>query len=591
MLPQEKVAILDWFFRGSLQSFAGYVLCGDKPMCIEAVPKGSESLKYDPCWYAKKEAFNTLRSWQSTKDHEYIFLFPDYHNYSHMLIINRRAFLKAVKENLSLFLYVLGPIVEPESLLEELIKNQTTFWEVLKNDTALIGILLGYGPRNSLIHARVQFLNNCKIHSKTAIFPEICPSLSPPTSLLFSSLEEELRYLYTLHAGSREIKPFSSYEIPSFSCDPESKETLALLSTYEKNRASILHMSQREDLLEQMLKKTFLLKSGKLCIPKSIPKSLSRKDNIEMLYLKFAEIIQTEFELQKNFMQFFLLGMKDRDSQKPALSESSLYKTELMPIWLRCCKNLIFANDFIKKALLDKTWRSLIPNHLLYKVLKSGEGVSATNKVKKVSFHISYRMTWEPKFTSLQSFKDVFISDLIPGVAHSLIGMKKGEMRRVIIHPRYFYGVKSSPENASMLAELHLIDFEEGDKEADLKPLSDLEPEYAIWDGVTKQSPLKPLNLAKMRSEEIKQMHQTLLKEDQKLQNSSYYTYGYEFWDKIKSEHPGMNFLAFQKELVSKKKIFQTEDEKAEFIKSFKLDLFVKQYEVNNLPPFSNTWY
>lgn len=164
-------------------------------------------------------------------------------------------------------------------------------------------------------------------------------------------------------------------------------------------------------------------------------------------------------------------------------------------------------------------------------------------------------------------------------------------MRRVIIHPRYFYGVKSSPENASMLAELHLIDFEEGDKEADLKPLSDLEPEYAIWDGVTKQSPLKPLNLAKMRSEEIKQMHQTLLKEDQKLQNSSYYTYGYEFWDKIKSEHPGMNFLAFQKELVSKKKIFQTEDEKAEFIKSFKLDLFVKQYEVNNLPPFSNTWY
>src|SRR3990167_3994468 len=71
-----------------------------------------------------------------------------------IVCINRKAFLQTVRENLSLFRYILGPTLTPESLLSAIFSAKERFFGVVKHNPVLLGILLGHGKQNSLIQAR-----------------------------------------------------------------------------------------------------------------------------------------------------------------------------------------------------------------------------------------------------------------------------------------------------------------------------------------------------------------------------------------------------------------------------------------------------
>lgn len=599
-LPKEQTLVLDWFFRNCLQSFGGYVLCGNKPMCIEEIPKGSSSLKFSEWMYAKILAFQLLKKWHSQPDNKYIFLFCDYYNYSHMIIINRESFINTVNTNISLFRYILGRTLTAELLLNELVINQNRFWDILKDNNALIGILLGYGTNNALIHSRGLDLSKKQHPPQASMFPYFYSSVEGTPSLGFSSIEEEITTLGQLQDCSRDILTYSSYEVPCFGCEPESEETRLLLSTYEKNHAQIIQVAKQEDFLEKMLEKVFTTTSGKIRIPPSAFKSTPfRLTEIKDLSNRLAEVIRSEADVKGASQDFllssFVRGAEEREKNRPSPQSvgEELVLESIIPAQLECCKNLLSANRCAQQLSLQKSWVSLVSGGILYKVLRKGCGSPATSKIQNATFHISFRPIWEKKYVDSKTIKQADIQKLVPGIAHSLIGMRKGEERLIWIHPRYAYGINAQPFNTPFFAEVHLIDFEEGETEAQILPPAPLEPSYCFMNqGDSVQKPLPPLGLDALNNQGIQQKYNELFKTNQKSLASKFYQYGYSFWNLAKRIDPLIKYEDFKRQLTtSPTKYFKDHNERDEFVKNVKISLFSEDYEKGKEPPFPLAWF
>ncbi len=597
MLPKEQKTTLEWFFRNCLQSFSGYVLCGDKPMCIEEIAKGSHSLNFSEWLYAKITAFQILKEWNSREDNEYIFLSCDWHNYLHTIVINRKEFIKTVNENISLFRYVLGRTLTAEGLLRELIKNQNQFWNVLNDNRVLIGVLLGYGTNNALICSRAEDLGKDYKLPKVEQFPYFYTSIESHPSLGFTSLEEERNVLNKLQKYSRDILAYRTYPIPCFGCEPESEETRFLLDRYEKNRAQIMELAQQENFLEKVLEKIFMTTSGNLRIPKVLTMDSPLKGNLSG---SFAEIIRSEAEIKglkrDVLLKSFLKGVEDREKKQKLLQEDNnsqgLILGEIIPTQIECCKNLLSANQWFQKTSEDKEWISLIPHGILYKVLKIGQGPSASAKIKKATFHLSFRLGLENNYTDYKTVKDGDIEKLVPGIAYSLIGMKRGEQRTICLHPKYAYGIHTQPFNAMFFVDLQLIDFEEGDTEAQILPSSDLEPTYySMSQEDHVQKPLPPLGLDTLEIQHLEKIYKNLLKKNQEINNSRFYRYGYSFWDLIKSKCDFIKIEDFSKQLLGSSNYFKDSKQRDEFVRNFKVSLFIENYRNGKEPPFPLSWF
>lgn len=596
-LPSEHRVILDWFFRNCLQSFGGYVLCGDKPMCIEEIPKGPTSLKYSEWLYAKRAAFKILKEWHSCEDNEYIFLFCDYYDYDHLIIVNRSSFLDVVNANISLFRYILGSTIKAEDLLAELINNQSDFWNVLKDNKVLIGILLGYGTNNALICSRAEELGGTNKFPDIEQFPFSVSAIFVKPSLGFTSGEEERSYLNSLQECSRDIVAYNSYQIPCFGCEPETEETRSLLKKYEKNRQEIQEFVQKDNFLERVLEKIFATCSGEMRIPEKTA-SFSQMTNKEDLSGVFAEVIRAETSIkglkQGLLISSFLKGIEGREENKAYLQQSDqeLVLNEIIPVQIECCRNLFSANEFFQRISKNTDWTSLVPNAISYKVLKKGKGSPASSKIKRASFHLSYRLGGEKAYSHYKTIVDADVEQMIPGIARSIIGMQRGEQRVICIHPSYAYGFKVQPRNATFFVELQLIDYKEGDGDICISPIADLEPTYFYFsEDEQMQKALPPLGLSSLSVDQLKKNYKRLLKMSQELNNSKFYNYGYSFLDLIRSRKFMVNIVEFKKRLLGSKNIFSNSKQRDEFVQSFKISVFAEEYEEGKEPPFPLAWF
>lgn len=66
---------------------------------------------------------------------------------------------KVIEENISLFKYILGPTITSKKLVDRLAFSEETLSDILLENPVLIGIVLGYGPHNSLIGGRKEYIN------------------------------------------------------------------------------------------------------------------------------------------------------------------------------------------------------------------------------------------------------------------------------------------------------------------------------------------------------------------------------------------------------------------------------------------------
>jgi FKBP-type peptidyl-prolyl cis-trans isomerase len=598
-LPQEEVSTLDWFFRNCIKSFGGYVLYGDKPVCIEYLhSKRADLLCLNEYSCAKIKAFEILKSWKC-EEGDYLFLFCDCCECTHMIIINRKAFIRTVNENIALFRYVLGRTLTAENLLLELVKNQNHFYEVLKEDTALLGILLGYGTNNSLIVSRAEAIAAKENDAPNReAFPFNNLSCQEKPSLGFSSVDDEIRTLHKMFVYSRNILNFNSFDIPAFGCEPASNETDSLLATYEKNRGDLLAIAERDDFLEKTLERIFTNNPGKLKIPSAVI-APSFFPVSGALASQFVEIVHhlTDVEGldQEALLQSFLRGVVDREQKeiepfsdpKDAWLSSDL---RLVPQQLECCKNLIAANKCFHAISLKKEWVSLIPNGIAYRVLREGGGQPASSKIKNATFHVACRLAKEKKLQQLKTICKGNIECLIPGIAHSLIDMKKGEERMLCIHPRYSYGVSMSPDppNETLFVHIQLMDFEVGEADAVILPPCDLEPVLSRSEGLDEPIAVPMLGLDSSSYKDLAAIYRELLVKNQKLNERKFYNYGILFWSSIKQNDIEIDFDVFcdKLKLPVQSDYFEGAAQRDKFILDFKSYLFQLQYEKGESPPF-----
>lgn len=153
-IPKEDREVLSAFFETliRLEPF-GYTIFGDKPIseaCYSTKLKVRNFISPIEIIYWRGEQL-----WQKYSSHlnikNFLFKFQHTENECAIYLINKKSFLKTVEKHIDTFKKILGHDLTSEGLYLKLIDSKNSFGEVLKNDQCLIGILFGYGYKNSAI--------------------------------------------------------------------------------------------------------------------------------------------------------------------------------------------------------------------------------------------------------------------------------------------------------------------------------------------------------------------------------------------------------------------------------------------------------
>ena len=245
------------------------------------------------------------------------------HGWKHFLLINRRAFYQAVRENLPLFQYVLGPTITPEKLFTQLTNPKESFSSVFKDDKVLIGIVLGFGQQNALYGSRLETVDEYQYARESPPFKSIKMRLKEPAtvgsshskvkispSYGYPSLELEFEDLGNSMVISKDLVD-STPLIPWFSC-LESKETDHLTRSYSRAQKRIQKALSSADFLEELCTQVF--KNGK-------ENNNSSFTEVEMettfLHSLIGGAIFQGIETQDaNWIESFIEGMRASDTGK-----------------------------------------------------------------------------------------------------------------------------------------------------------------------------------------------------------------------------------------------------------------------------------
>lgn len=210
-------------------SFSGYFILTPWENIIEQVPAYP----------------NFSKSWQIWEKYKNLFTFKNYLilnekddqkncKMSHIIIINKKAFLKTIYQHLSLFESILRHKVIPEQLLSDIESGKISFRNSINNNQMLWGILLGYGKHNAILYNRRErdYLNHVMLSS---------PALEYSTLKLKG-------------CGDYGFYPYLIGSV-YFVGDLDHPETVALRQKYRKLRGEISAIYAKGDFLEITLSK------------------------------------------------------------------------------------------------------------------------------------------------------------------------------------------------------------------------------------------------------------------------------------------------------------------------------------------------
>ncbi len=161
-----------------------------------------------------------------------------------------------------------------------------------------------------------------------------------------------------------------------------------------------------------------------------------------------------------------VIGIRNGAEGKPQPMSDEEYEEMMTTFQERAFKalasqNLEKANDFLNENKDQPGIVVLEPGKLQYLVLEEGDGetVNEDNTIK-----IRYQGTYidgTPFGSSDETGGSVTISpkQTIPGFQQGIIGMKKGEKRKIFVHPDLGYGTMGQlPPNQLLIFEIELLD-------------------------------------------------------------------------------------------------------------------------------------
>ncbi|MBU6446239.1 MAG: FKBP-type peptidyl-prolyl cis-trans isomerase, partial [Verrucomicrobia bacterium] len=412
------------------------------------------------------------------------------------------------------------------------------FSKLMDNHPVLVEILLGHGRQNAIVHGRIQYLQDPLSLGSQDEFPFVSKKLSKTwtasankyqksPSFGFHTVMEEENALAKYVVMSDKLKGLNAFESRSFYCLPGIEETKSLVLSYEKGRAAIAKALAKKDFLEETLKKFFTTTTRGIVTP-VVPKirDLSLPTNKVETIVRLAEIIHKKIGMEpyaaQKFQNAFMQGVIAREKRKQMPVPLALRRTSDIPTLereLECCKNLERANAYFTKLSERTDLTALVPNELYMKVLKAGKDKTATAKTNKVSFQYTYQILGDESSRDWGIVKNENLAALIPGVAQAIIGMQLGEERVIYIHPKHAYGECTFfPPNASVVTQIRLLEFEEGEN-----------------------------NLALLPPHTIEQRdYRELLTKFEVLRGEEFFDQGIEFWDEIKKGNDYIDFDTFR---------------------------------------------
>lgn len=472
-LSLQDQAVLEKFFLTLIQdSEGGYVLAGNKPVCINGFKEKDyflhESENHKTSVFLK-EGVNVLKAKLPRKTSSNIILHyydkpdPAISNWVHLLLVNQEIFFKTVNANQPLFQYVLGPEVRSSTLLEKLIDPEQYFHSVLKNDKVLIGIILGYGVQNALYESRMEMLMDSHLAPELPPFKSLLPEyihshpamkemmlvmseqISPEkveASFGFNTTNEEMR---TLYAQMDVSSPNLSQKKPSFIFGKlkSDSETHALIPRLEQTQEVLEELIDSEDFLPQLLKQvypdqSFVFEKG------SEPFYFSfKEETLQWLPVIVASNLYVHLQDESEiYRKAFLEGIQKANSPISERPQPMFQEYEMARILLNTKYNLEEARVKFSQLDNDPDYIRVVPQGLYYKQLEKG----SQNRVSSETNVLLHYTITTSKNTLLSDTrlsgvpKWVDLNQTIPGFAFAVKGMGVGESREVYIHPDYGYG-------------------------------------------------------------------------------------------------------------------------------------------------------
>lgn len=473
--------ILELFFRTLFEeSQGGYVIYGSKPLCDEGIlPKETNLFMLGENLHRRsvifKEGYKAWEKLTSKSQKFFIHLCKNTsYGWQHLLLINRDEWMKVVKDNLSIFQYVLGPDVSPEGLLAKLVDPEMDFASVFQEDKVLIGIVLGFGTKNALYGSREENIELFLSETESLPFkplplrPQnmggkkstVRRSLGASPSFGHVSLQEELDYLRKALFVSKELVN-TSPSLPWFGC-LKNKETKQLLEQYAKTQKQISVLLKEKRFLEKVLTRFGENSAAKIVQNLSLSyQDLGLQEGSDLSSLIAKSINEGLPEHEEEWVASFIQGMRANemgDPSPPWHEVSDNYcETERA---LEAKKNLIECENVFSRIQNNKDLICLVPGKLYYKVTKDGKGetVQTSCATVQIDYAIKNHMGEILSVAHASEIGSIDLSHFVAGFAAAIKGMSVGEEREIYIHPAFAYGesFNISP-NIGLIAEVKLI--------------------------------------------------------------------------------------------------------------------------------------
>ncbi len=471
--------ILEIFFKDLFEdTTAGYVIYGQKPVDLEGFQIREKTIPGTKERYASVQGLLALKYWKeispNIKNQNYILIdFPTPTGYE-ITLINRQAFFNVVKANSLLFEYKFGIKITPDVLLDDLI--QKGFCSLFKENIALQGIVLGYGVENAICY-----------ECGSSFLKQLVPKGLPPYRLPSSPKNpEELAKKIKDKNWAKGIEDLTYYKaseindrlkIP-FSFLKNSKKTKDLLNSYRKYQDNIDIILSKKKFLAEILYRlgtklspslTQKITSDQLC------DFFSESERSNLSYYVARTILNTfPGEISPSFMK----GMSAAENEtENAIEISDIQFLDLL--WKRDHSIIQPTVNFFTKIHNQKDFHCLIPQKLYIRTLKKSNSSNTLTKYnEEIKIHYLLKNSEDKLLTGSYHMQDppvLHLSNMIPGLAHGLLGMREGEIREIFIHPDFVYGTSSDFGNGQVItAIVELVHLGKIEKESTfpvLKPI------------------------------------------------------------------------------------------------------------------------
>ncbi len=266
-IPDQDKEDLSLFFESliRLEGF-GYTIFGNKPVTQAGcwITPATNDFYFDKVKVYKKGQELCEKYSSFFKTNNLIIRFEACGNWYGIYIINKNNFLTTIDQNLRLFKQVLGETTTSQKIFQKLETKDKSFSEILNNDECLLGILFGYGTKNSIMFKRKTEIAQI-LQAHFSIFSSLpenqqfvlhhCKSierLDLSDDEIKKYIQEYDRINETLTPSSQNAKITDLFPEVGFLCDMTDEETQNILNHYRETQLLIRKAFENE-VLEAVL--------------------------------------------------------------------------------------------------------------------------------------------------------------------------------------------------------------------------------------------------------------------------------------------------------------------------------------------------